>query len=734
MQLDLNQKHMNTNEDLNQMELNTNNEMNQEESNTESAVFFERMQLALDRLQVIVEEKTVPQPFCAYFQKTGKFLLFVHELATKQESGALKSASLEEKQQLNKELYEDIVGEAYEESYGNPAYSVKVLGKEFGQMLSMLYAELRGMIVYAYEQRKEELLIFTELFLQVYSCFEGTALEAEANKLSVEELGQEAYTKMCLPTQKEVKDILYWFFSDYSDLFMEQRVSEQVDDKNSFATDIIMNADLTDIRYLYDFGEYITENELVTAAYLNELPQEEIDAMAHTMSEGYRKGFENANKDLSIKDTVNIRYHLGFERIIRQVIKDFDAMGLQPVIYRKGASSVYSKVGYEGANPNPQFSYDHKADNGLYLDKRYVERRLGALKAAYEIYKIEAKGHGGPAVMEVFGEIPFVPVVKEESIRLTEKQQKLSVELQSGASKIVNKYIPQEERSFTIIAFPLPEIGDNYKEIFREIVKINTLDYQLYQNMQQALIDALDQGEKVHIKGKDGNKTDLTVKLYPLNNPEKETIFENCVADVNIPVGEVFTSPVLEGTNGTLFVSKVYLEELLYENLEITFEEGMVKTYTCTNFDSKEENEKYIKENVLNYHDTLPMGEFAIGTNTTAYVMARKYDIADKLPILIAEKMGPHFAVGDTCYSHEEDLPLYNSDGKEIVARDNSCSLKRKEDLSKAYFNTHVDITIPYDELEKISVLCKDGEEIVLLRDGRFLLPGTEGLNEPFEE
>ena len=52
------------------------------------------------------------------------------------------------------------------------------------------------------------------------------------------------------------------------------------------------------------------------------------------------------------------------------------------------------------------------------------------------------------------------------------------------------------------------------------------------------------------------------------------------------------------------------------------------------------------------------MGEFAIGTNTTAYVFAAKYGIGDKLPILIAEKMGPHFAVGDTCYSHEEDLEM----------------------------------------------------------------------------
>ena len=123
------------------------------------------------------------------------------------------------------------------------------------------------------------------------------------------------------------------------------------------------------------------------------------------------------------------------------------------------------------------------------------------------------------------------------------------------------------------------------------------------------------------------------------------------MADVNIPVGEVFTSPKLTGTNGKLHVTKVYLNELQYQNLELVFTDGKITEYSCTNFDSEEENKKYIRENILYHHPTLPMGEFAIGTNTTAYRVAREYGIEAKLPILIAEKTGPHFAVGDTCYS-----------------------------------------------------------------------------------
>ena len=137
---------------------------------------------------------------------------------------------------------------------------------------------------------------------------------------------------------------------------------------------------------------------------------------------------------------------------------------------------------------------------------------------------------------------------------------------------------------------------------------------------------------------------------------------------------------------------------------------------------------------MLHNHETLPLGEFAIGTNTTAYVVGKKYRIEDKMPILIAEKTGPHFAVGDTCYSWSEDIKVYNPNGKEIIARDNEISLLRKEDPSKAYFQCHTDITIPYEELEEISVVTKKGEQIILLEDGRFVLPGTEVLNEPLDQ
>ena len=199
-------------------------------------------------------------------------------------------------------------------------------------------------------------------------------------------------------------------------------------------------------------------------------------------------------------------------------------------------------------------------------------------------------------------------------------------------------------------------------------------------------------------------------------------------------MGEVFTSPVLEGTEGVLHVKRVFLENLEYRDLRLVFKDGFVTDYSCANFDDEEKNRKYIMDNILSNHESLPMGEFAIGTNTTAYAMARRFDIFKYLPILIAEKTGPHFAVGDTCYSRAEDIRVYNPDGREIISKDNSCSLKRKTEPENAYFNCHMDVTIPYEELGSIEVIYPDGSTALIMKDGLFTLDGTLELNEPIKD
>ena len=666
-------------------------------------IILERYEIATSRIREIINEDTVSEPFKRFFCKASEFICKIDDLNSIIKSGEINDFSLDRLKELNKSLFEEIYSENYEESFANPEYAVKTLGEEYGKILCYIYTKNRGMIRNVYMGRLEEVVLQMELFTQIYNYFED-----------VEQLEYD-----------NVYETVYSYEKDNTEIFTDLMIEDRIDPDNKFAVDIVMNSDLNDLRYLYKYGEHVGFNELKMAEFLNSLSQEEIDRLAKVYTEGYRIGFINTGKDISKKGTVDIRYSLGFERIIRSAIFNFKKMGLEPVIYQ---------VGYTTTSPNRQYAYDHRYDDALYLDKAYIKRKLEVSRHAYESRKQLAGKMAGPAVIEIFGETPFEPENKKQAYALSEEQQKLKSEYITEYQTMVQEYIKGDERSFTIIAFPIPEFGDDFEQMFKETVKINTLDSEIYGKVQQNIIDALDQAEYVKVLGKGDNKTNMKVQMHDLKNPLKETNFENCLADVNIPLGEVFTSPKLKGTEGILHVSQVYLNDLKYNDLQITFEDGKIKDYTCKNFDTEEENKKFIKQNVMFNHETLPIGEFAIGTNTTAYMVAKKYHVVYKLPILIVEKMGPHFAVGDTCYSFEEDIKTYNPDGKEIVARENEVSALRKTDIKKAYFGCHTDITMPYDELGEITAVRKDGSEIIIIKDGRFVLEGTELLNEPLEE
>lgn len=685
----------------------------------------ERFSLCVERIKEIGSEPQLKEPFGSYFVQVASFLLEIAEIYKK--TAERQKKDLKEEKIWNEEacrrLYKELAEDRYANSYADPAYAAGLMGKDWGRLLSFVYGEMFSLPPYAAEEDLFEILIRMEWFVEIYCIF------AEYEQEWDEKAAYESVRECC-----------YYFVYDYMDVETEKRVGEKVEPSFDFAYNLIMEADLSDPGYLYRYGEYITDNQIDTVKLLNEMSVEEIGKMADTYTEGYRIGFIKGNKDLSKKQVVNIIYPIGFERVVKRAIENFEGMGLKPTLMRNSHSIFHKRGtgvnGYYSSSPNRQFEYDHREDDALFLDKRLVNRKLEALKEAYIKYEDISAKHGGPAWIEVFGEKDFSPADKPEALSLSEKQQKLSVYFAAESGKIINSYIPGEERSYTIIAYPIPEIGKDYREIMKDTITLNTLPYERYENVQQLMIDALDRCEYVRVLGMNGNRTDLKIELCKLDDPHRMTKFENCVADVNIPVGEVFTSPVLKGTEGLLHVKKVYLRDLSYENLEITFGDGMVKAYGCTNYEDEEQNRKYVKDHILQHHNSIPMGEFAIGTNTAAYVMGRKYGIEDKLPILIAEKTGPHFAVGDTCYSHGEDVAVYNPDGKEIIARDNEVSILRKDEENKdrAYFQCHTDITIPYDELSRLYGVTNEGEEITFIEKGRFVLPGTEMLNEAFGE
>ena len=78
---------------------------------------------------------------------------------------------MEELETRNYKLYEDILPDNYAASYANPKFSVSVFGKEMGQFLAAVYAELRSLIAASYENDINSIIIRIELFLEIYGMF-----------------------------------------------------------------------------------------------------------------------------------------------------------------------------------------------------------------------------------------------------------------------------------------------------------------------------------------------------------------------------------------------------------------------------------------------------------------------------------------------------------------------------------------------------------------------------------
>lgn len=341
----------------------------------------ERYALAIERIREIPQEADCDAALRKYFNSMAAFVLYMDEVWQVVESGKLRQMTLEELQALNGRLYEDILPEHYGESYANPSYAVDCLGESMGQMLSFLCAELRSLIPAVFEQNRSAMVIRMELLLEVYQACLCTAAEE------------------VLPDPEELRQILYWYVSDYYEPESCEKIAQLVCPEKDFALRIVMESDLSDLRYLYYYGEYVTDNELRTAKHLNQMPEERIALLADTYTEGYRIGFETGNKDISIKKTVNVRYCLGFEQMIRRAVQNFDRIGLQSTIYRSGTNIFQgrsvNKNGYFGANPNKQFDYDHREDLALVLDKLLVERRLECLRGALNSIRIRRRYTAG---------------------------------------------------------------------------------------------------------------------------------------------------------------------------------------------------------------------------------------------------------------------------------------------------------------------------------------------------
>lgn len=595
---------------------------------------------------------------------------------------------------INEKFYMEL--ENYEESYGY----IDVLKRKYelnvSQLLSAIYYDIREMIPLAFSMNERFLIILrkTKIFL----------FELEGCKLNYEKMLKLYRT--------------YKF--DQLELLLTLKVSLELNNTNNMK---ILLGNLSTVDYLYGYGIPVSKTDIELALFIGNYDEKALDLISETIVKAFLHGFESQNRNRRNRTCIKMSYILGQELIAKKVIEKFNKIDIYPNIFIVSSHKKYI-----------QYQYDNKYNIGLILDESYISYYKKTLKRVCKNYDFALRNVCGYIGIGSFGQVSKTPKLSSFSIKLSNTQKEFYKQLNLSNKIIEDLYIKPSDISFCKITFPNPSIRGGFSKIFDDFVLINTMKSSVFEKYQQIIIDELDKGEFIHCIGGNGNLTDIVISLLPIKNSDKQTNFMNCGGDLNIPHGEVFTTPMLKNTNGLLHFKQIFLKGYYYTDLKLKFLNGKVIEYSCKNFENHVKNHDYIYNTLLNGNENIPIGEFAIGTNTLAYSIVKKHGIIEELPILLVEKMGPHFAIGDPCYAFGEEEKVYNLlDGKEIVAKENELTALRHNDINGAYVNMHTDMTIPYEDISELKIV-NNKHELTLIKDGFFTLSSLEPLNKPLRD
>ncbi len=605
---------------------------------------------------------------------------------------------------ISEKFYGELETENYSSSWANPQFAATYFKKPLSNLLSAIYYHVFELPMLSASSRNFEIKSYVDFVGRITVIRNEKAL----NDVSIETFNlflyeYKAYRLEVLETS------------------LENEILRIYGNVSSFYEKIIAKTPIFDSNNLYVYGDEVSILDKNYYDFIQD-HQDSIISQADIFVKAFKEGLVRNDTKAGSRKNIRLAYTLGQEPFI---------LAVKNQLAKEGYIGYISDV--SRIPENRQVSYDHKFDDALIFDQEYADLHIEYYENLMNKHKDYIDNYLGLMCVESFGEAPFSPENKSSNIKMSSAQNDLMKTLTSRKTIIKESIIPSENSSYCLLSLPTIHVGEKLEEIFDATCQINAMKNEDYEGVQQLIVDAADLAEHIIIKGTGLNKTDIKVYLPPLEDPLKQSNFVNCVSEVNVPIGEIFTSPKLQGTNGELHLPEIYLDGYEYKNLRLTFTDGMITNYSCSNFENERENKEFVAETLLYPYETLPMGEFAIGTNTLAYVLSKKLDITNVLPVLIIEKMGPHFAIGDTCFSHIEGVPFYNFfDGKEVVARDNDFCKKRESNPSEGYTGVHTDITIPYDEIGLIASVTYSGEVVKIIVNGRFVLEGTDKLNEPF--
>ncbi len=247
--------------------------------------------------------------------------------------------------------------------------------------------------------------------------------------------------------------------------------------------------------------------------------------------------------------------------------------------------------------------------------------------------------------------------------------------------KKVHREIRVPKKKWVVLRYPTSSMAQLAKmstEAFEDFYfDVCNLDYSKMDAAMDSLADLMNRTDRVRLTGEG---TDLTFSI-------KDIPAVKCAGRLNIPDGEVYSAPVKDSVNGVIsYNTPSPYNGFTFENVKLTFKDGKIVEAEAN--DSDRINKIFDTDEGARY-----VGEFAIGVNP--FIQHPMQDI------LFDEKIDGsfHFTPGE-CY---EDA--YNGN----------------------HSNIHWDmVMIQRPEYGGGEIYFDD---VLIRKDGRFVIPELEGLN-----
>jgi aminopeptidase len=216
--------------------------------------------------------------------------------------------------------------------------------------------------------------------------------------------------------------------------------------------------------------------------------------------------------------------------------------------------------------------------------------------------------------------------------------------------------------------------SEEFEDFFFDVC---TLDYGRMSKAMDPLKELMDKTDRVHIKGPG---TDLTFSIKGIGAVK-------CDGDKNIPDGEVYSAPVRDSVNGTLsFNAPTLYNGITFDNIRLTFKDGKIVEATAN--ETEKINEVFDTDEGARY-----IGEFSIAFNP--FILSPMKDI------LFDEKIAGsfHFTPG-SCYDNADN------GNNSAIHWDLVCIQRPEYGGGEIWF-----------------------DDVLIRKDGRFVIPKLEGLN-----